>query len=85
MTTDKAAAKRKFKISIMRPVFQIATLEIEAATGDEAIEIAQERDLTLQESDWQGPFERAIYEETDNDSLQMFRRIPKAVDPGERG
>lgn len=84
MTTDKAAAKRKFNITIMRPVFQVATLEIEAATSDEAIEIAQERDLTLQESGWQGPFERAIYEETNNDSLQMFSRIPKPAVPDER-
>lgn len=84
MTTDKPAAKLKYSISVIRPVFQVAVLEIEAATRNEAIEIAQDRELTLQDSDWQGPFERAIYEETEDDSLQMFRTIAKASDPDPR-
>lgn len=76
MTTEKAAAKRMFRITVMRPVFQVAVLEIEAATGDEAIEIAQERELTLKETDWKGPWERAIFDETEN-GLEVFRSGPK--------
>lgn len=82
MTASNTTAKRKYNITIMRPIFQVAILEIEAATRDEAIEIAQERELTLKDSDWQGPFERAIYDETGNDVLQVFHRIPKAADTG---
>lgn len=73
MTADNTTAKRKYTITIMRPIFQVAILEIEAFSRDEAVEIAQERELTLQEADWNGPFERAIYDETENDSLQVFR------------
>jgi len=81
--TAENYAKRTFNITIMRPIFQIARFRIEAATRDEAIDFAREHELTLKESDWQGPFEKAVYEETENDSLQVFRRIPKETDPGE--
>ena len=72
MTTDKDTAKRKFSITIMRPIFQAAILEIEATTSDEAIEIAQEREPNLKNDDWKGPWERAIYDETEN-GLEVFR------------
>lgn len=77
MTAETTGPKRKFKITILRPVFQGALFEVEAATRDEAIELAHEREQTLKESDWQGPFERAVYEETENDSLQVFHRTPR--------
>jgi hypothetical protein len=85
MTAEKSASKRTFNITIMRPVFQVAVFQVEAATQEEAIELAQEREMTLTEQDWNGPWERAIYEETGNDSLQVFRGVPKPADPGERG
>lgn len=75
MTPDKPATTRKFNITIMRPVFQAAILEIEAATSDEAIEIAQERESTLKNDDWKGPWERAIYDEAEN-GLEVFRSGP---------
>ena len=84
MTADNTT-KRTFNVTIMRPVFQVARFRVEAATRDEAIELAHERELTLNESDWQGPFERAVYEETENDSLQVFHRVPRAPDPSDRG
>ena len=79
MTAKKSTTKRKFNITIMRPIFQVAVLEIEAATRDEAIEIAQEREETLQDNEWKGPWERAIYADTENDSLQVFRSIPRTT------
>lgn len=79
MTTDKPATKRKFSITIMRPIFQAAILEIEAATSDEAIEIAQEREPNLKNDDWKGPWERAIYDETEN-GLEVFRSGPKLAE-----
>jgi hypothetical protein len=72
MTAKKPITKRTFNITIMRPIFQVAVLEIEAASRDEAIEIAQEREPTLTEQDWQGPWERAIYDESEN-GLEVFR------------
>lgn len=83
LTVKKPATKRKYSITIMRPIFQAAILEIEAATSDEAIEIAQEREPNLKNDDWKGPWERAIYEATENDSLQMFHSIRTHADPSE--
>jgi hypothetical protein len=76
MTAENSATKRTFNITIMRPIFQVAILEIEAATRDEAIEIAQERELTLTEQDWNGPWERAIYDQNEN-GFEVFRGSPK--------
>ncbi len=77
MTAKKSTTKRKFNITIMRPIFQVAVLEIEAATRDEAIELAQERELTLKNEEWNGPWERALYDETEN-GLEVFRGAAKA-------
>jgi hypothetical protein len=79
MTAENPGTKRTFNITLMRPIFQVAILEIEAATREEAIEIAQERELTLTEQDWNGPWERAIYDETGN-GLEVFRSAPKSTD-----
>lgn len=84
MVTDESNAKRKFNITIMRPVFQVAILEIEAATRDEAITVAQERELALEDNEWQGPWERAIYDENEN-GLEVSRSGPKRTDSAEHG
>ena len=51
MTADNTT-RRKFKITVMRPVFQIALFNVEAFTRDEAIELAHECELMIKESDW---------------------------------
>lgn len=81
MTADNTTAKSKYHITIMRPVFQVAVLEIEAMTRDEAIEFAQEREERLKETDWKGPFERAIYDEDDdNGGFRATHPTEKAAD-----
>ncbi|HVB81208.1 MAG TPA: hypothetical protein VNE82_14815 [Candidatus Binataceae bacterium] len=72
MTADNAT-KRTFNITIMRPVFQVAAFQVEAATSEEAIDLAKERERTLKDDDWTGPFERAIYD--DDKQSDSFRAI----------
>lgn len=84
MTASNTTAKRKYNITIMRPIFQVAVLEIEATTRDEAVGIAQERELALEDNEWQGPWERAIYDENEN-GLEVSRSGPKRTDSAEHG
>lgn len=80
MTAEKPVTKRTFRITLMRPVFQTAILEIEAKTSEEAVELAVEREPTLKDDDWNGPFERAAHDDGANDPPPfVFRSINSAT------
>ena len=67
MTAEKPVTKRTFRITLMRPVFQTAILEIEATTAEEAAELAVEYESSVKDDDWNGPFERAVHDDAGKD------------------
>lgn len=84
MTAENSTAKRTFNITIMRPVFQVAIIQIEAVTREEAIELAQEHELTLKNDEWHGPWGRVIHDETGNE-LEVFGNGLKPASPRDYG
>ncbi|MDE3109399.1 MAG: hypothetical protein KGL02_05610 [Acidobacteriota bacterium] len=81
VTAKKPATKRIFRITLMRPVFQVAVLQVEATSAERAAELAVERESSLKEDEWNGPFERAAHDDGANDPPPFVFRSISGVTP----
>ena len=61
MVTEKSATKRPFRVKLMRPVFQIADLTVEARTTSDAVALAMDQADGLADRNWAGAFDPSHY------------------------
>ena len=54
--------KRPFRVALMRPIFQVALLPVEASSEKEAAIFALNRADKLSDQDWLGKFDGTRYE-----------------------
>jgi hypothetical protein len=61
MPAKKNTAKRTFRVTVMRPVFQIAMVEVDARTARDAVAAAVDKADDLPDTAWAGSFDAEAY------------------------
>jgi hypothetical protein len=79
MPSKNNTAKRTFRVTVMRPVFQIAMVEVDARTARDAVAAALDKANDLPDAAWAGSFDAENYTYDVQDVIQA-KKLDKMVE-----
>jgi hypothetical protein len=83
MPRKKNPAKRTFRVKMMRPLFQIAVIEVDALEARDAVAAALDKADMLPDTSWCGIFDAASYTYDVQDVVEVGKSSGKAPDQEE--